>query len=383
MLRFIKRSDITDVKSHKEYLVATMYFNKIFSEKTYRLILVSAVISLPFLLTPSCSENQTAITTKDELIPEIFTEMTDLYQDGYNDKDVFDTDLKTTSDTTEPEDIQANNDTYIIGDTSEESDDYSPLDTEPDYKDITPDEEYKDIFQVDNEAGSDTEVITDTFFNICPENMANIEGKFCIDMFEARLEEFLNGEWVPRSPYITVGNSTVRAVPANNSYPQAYISGKEAETACKNSGKRLCTLSEWLTACKGPYNWTYPYGNQYEKDFCNDTYISGHHPLCDYFKLNPCDPSKLSYQQFNDPGINQMPDTISRGGEFGLCVSYYGVYDMHGNLHEWISDPNGTFKGGFYGDAKINGNGCNYTTTAHEFTYHDYSTGFRCCKDIN
>ena len=36
---------------------------------------------------------------------------------------------------------------------------------------------------------------------------------------------------------------------------------------------------------------------------------------------------------------------------------------------------------GFYADAKLNGPGCTYATTAHEFTYHDYSTGFRCCAD--
>ena len=39
------------------------------------------------------------------------------------------------------------------------------------------------------------------------------------------------------------------------------------------------------------------------------------------------------------------------------------------------------FRGGFYGDAEINGKGCLYVTSAHEPTYHDYSTGFRCCRD--
>ena len=29
----------------------------------------------------------------------------------------------------------------------------------------------------------------------------------------------------------------------------------------------------------------------------------------------------------------------------------------------------------------MNGDGCTYRTAAHEFTYHDYSTGFRCCAD--
>jgi len=242
-------------------------------------------------------------------------------------------------------------------------------------------EDLSEVEELSDTGLSDTD-ISDISNSPCPPDMANIDDKYCIDLFEGALQEFVNGEWIDRSPYLTVGNTTVRAIPARDRYPQAYISGKEAEIACNNSGKRLCNLEEWLHACQGPYGWIYPYGNQYETDFCNDTYITGHHPLCDYFKLNPCDPSLLNYQQFNDPGINQMPDTISKGGEFSNCISFYGVYDMHGNVHEWISDPKGTFKGGFYADAKINGKGCLYTTTAHEFTYHDYSTGFRCCKDI-
>ena len=53
---------------------------------------------------------------------------------------------------------------------------------------------------------------------------------------------------------------------------------------------------------------------------------------------------------------------------------------MVGNLHEWTSATNATFRGGYYLDTKINGEGCNYKTTAHGAKYRDYSTGFRCCK---
>jgi sulfatase modifying factor 1 len=83
----------------------------------------------------------------------------------------------------------------------------------------------------------------------------------------------------------------------------------------------------------------------------------------------------------NDPGINQQPDTVDPAGANPECVTAEGIFDMHGNLHEWIADPDGTFKGGFYADGSINGPGCTYATTAHAFDYHDYSTGFRCCAD--
>ena len=60
----------------------------------------------------------------------------------------------------------------------------------------------------------------------------------------------------------------------------------------------------------------------------------------------------------------------------------FGVFDMVGNVHEWVADPNGTFRGGYYLDTTLNGEGCNYRTDAHDATYHDYSTGFRCCADL-
>ena len=40
-------------------------------------------------------------------------------------------------------------------------------------------------------------------------------------------------------------------------------------------------------------------------------------------------------------------------------------------------------RGGYYLDTHINGEGCNYRTVAHPATYHDYSTGFRCCADAH
>jgi formylglycine-generating enzyme required for sulfatase activity len=83
----------------------------------------------------------------------------------------------------------------------------------------------------------------------------------------------------------------------------------------------------------------------------------------------------------NDPGINQQPSTVAKGGAFSTCVTADGLYDLHGNLHEWVADPSGIFRGGFYADGSTNGPGCLYKTTAHAPGYHDYSTGFRCCAD--
>jgi len=89
------------------------------------------------------------------------------------------------------------------------------------------------------------------------------------------------------------------------------------------------------------------------------------------------------WAKLNDPGLGQVDGALAKTGEHGDCVNGFGVFDMVGNLHEWVAtDPNaphGTFAGGYYLDTTINGDGCNYRTVAHAHDYHDYSTGFRCC----
>ena len=211
----------------------------------------------------------------------------------------------------------------------------------------------------------------------CPKGMAWVAQSFCIDRYEAWLEQREDDTWQASSPYDTVSGREVRAVVGAGEVPQGYISGDEAEAACAASGKRLCSSEEWLAACRGPDSWTYPYGDSYQSGACNDRY-SGGHPVVDYFGTTE---GVWDSEHMNDPGINQQPGTVARGGEYAACESAWGVFDLHGNLHEWVADEDGTFRGGFYADASINGAGCGYSTTAHSRTYHDYSTGFRCCAE--
>src|SRR6478735_6035986 len=93
----------------------------------------------------------------------------------------------------------------------------------------------------------------------CPSGMALVEDTFCIDRWEASLVEVgARGVTTPFSPYESVKGHTVRAVSKPNVVPQAYISRNEAEQACKASGKRLCTESEWVHVCKGRHPTTFP-----------------------------------------------------------------------------------------------------------------------------
>jgi len=198
----------------------------------------------------------------------------------------------------------------------------------------------------------------------CPTGMAHVDD-FCIDKWEAHLEDWSAFE-VPERGVAATAEGVV---------PQAYISGDVAASACTAAGKRLCTSDEWLRACQGPTGTTYPYGNVYDSAACNEGRAV--HPMEELFGEDV----NWMPEQMNDPLLNQLANSLDPTGANSACVSADSVYDLHGNLHEWVADTDGVFRGGFYVDAVINGAGCSYRTTAHGRSYHDYSTGFRCCGD--
>ncbi len=214
----------------------------------------------------------------------------------------------------------------------------------------------------------------------CPEGMAHVGG-YCMDRYEAYVVELdANDEEQPHSPYTPVDGLRVRAKVAAGVVPQGYISQVQAASACQNAGKRLCSASEFSLACRGPnHSASYPYGGTHRvRGKCNEG--KGSSVPIVFGQDAPYEKSLM-----NDPRLNQWPGGLAKTGEYAGSVSPYGVYDLVGNLHEWGAEvaPNGhgAFRGGFYGDAEINGSGCNYETTAHAVAYHDYSTGFRCCQD--
>ncbi len=204
----------------------------------------------------------------------------------------------------------------------------------------------------------------------CPSNMALV-GKTCVDKYEGSLVEITSNGEVPFSAHMPPNGHAVKAKSVAGVTPQAHISMVEAQKACKASGKRLCHANEWKTACKGPEQTRYPYGNERIPGACVDT-----------GRTSPVQTLKggvYNHTAMNDPALNQLANTVEATGATATCTNGYGVADMVGNVHEWADD--GSFHGGYYLDTKINGEGCSYKTSAHNSTYYDYSTGFRCCAD--
>jgi hypothetical protein len=209
----------------------------------------------------------------------------------------------------------------------------------------------------------------------CPAGMAPIVGRpACIDRWEAHVVEVLeDGSGHSWSPFFNPAGLKVRAKSAPGAVPQGYISQNQAAQACTEAGKRLCADDEWVAACRGSKNSQYPYGKDEKLGTCNDR--RDQHPAVEYLE------STDAFAKLEHPCINQVPNSVLLTGAKTECTTPEGVFDMVGNLHEWTADRNGTFRGGYYVETKLNGRGCDYVTTRHNTAYWDYSIGFRCCSD--
>jgi hypothetical protein len=159
----------------------------------------------------------------------------------------------------------------------------------------------------------------------CPDEMVLIPehddlSSFCIDRFE----------------YPNVRGSK----------SQFGVSFLAAGRFCASSGKRLCYEDEWTEACRGVSRTAFPYGNKHVKDKCNTDGNS----------------------------------VLSVGGEYGECVSDYHIYDLTGNLWEWVIEKrtgNGVLRGGSFMDPGVSG--CSTRTIGENVKINIGSAGFRCC----
>jgi formylglycine-generating enzyme required for sulfatase activity len=157
--------------------------------------------------------------------------------------------------------------------------------------------------------------------------------------------------------------------------PNGYLRGTMARAACEAAGKRLCSGAEWELACRGEQERPYPYGPSYEQGRCN-VFREAHPSAALHGDAS---------RHHQDPRLNLVQGSggplLRRTGATPECRSQWGtdaVYDMVGNLDEWIDDPGGTFMGGFF--SRGTREGCASRVGAHPVEYFDYSLGVRCCR---
>ena len=243
----------------------------------------------------------------------------------------------------------------------------------------------------------------------CSPEMARVRS-FCIDRWEIRTVDAATGEplspFYPPSPKLaasvrdtwlceqsTLGAPAARAFPLPElssfqrehsfepravsepeAVPQAYLSYNLAKRACENAHKRLCSKEEWLTACRGQKGTQFPYGDSFRAGRCNvHRPIHPGHVLHASSSLGLLDPRLNLVEEGEDPLLRATGTTLDCASEW----SGEKIYDMVGNLDEWVEDK--MFLGGFY--ARSTTKGCDAQVSSHAEIYFDYSTGTRCCAD--
>ena len=174
----------------------------------------------------------------------------------------------------------------------------------------------------------------------------------------------------PKNPTRNLWEGT--AIPESlTDRPVVNVDWADADAYCKWAGRRLPTEAEWEKAAKGNHDWRFPWGN-----------------------VEPT----TKHLNYNQQWIGEK--TLMPVGSYEAGKSPYGIYDMAGNVWEWVNDwydahyyeksPAKNARGPEQGTKKvIRGAGWqNETPTVRIFTrvesdptVRNESTGFRCAMN--
>jgi sulfatase modifying factor 1 len=153
--------------------------------------------------------------------------------------------------------------------------------------------------------------------------------------------------------------------------PLVMKSYRSAEDWCGKRGKRVCAEREWELACEGPAHLPLSYGWAVNTALCNSNKA-----------WKPVD-----FAKFDGPRDLALKEAAklwqgAPSGRYPSCVSAFGIYDLNGNVEEWVAAREsrewpGALMGGFWAKPWT---GCRGTNDAHQPTFAFYETGFRCCK---
>ena len=140
-----------------------------------------------------------------------------------------------------------------------------------------------------------------------PEHKVHVDA-FSMDVYEVTVGQyaaFLQAKGIdPPSDWKTMNQS------AHQKRPIANVDSTDASAYCKWAGKRLPTEAEWEKAARGTDGRIYPWGN------------------------DPPTPLHANFgkTEWSNHGV------LAPVGSFESGKSPYGIYDMAGNVWEWVSD---------------------------------------------
>jgi hypothetical protein len=153
--------------------------------------------------------------------------------------------------------------------------------------------------------------------------------------------------------------------------PLVMQSYNSASRFCAERHKRLCTEQEWELACEGPEHLGWVYGWAVDSKLCNSN--KG-------WRTVDFEAFGKSRQDALEESERLWQGSVS--GRYKTCVSSFGIFDLTGNVEEWVASRAerrwpGALMGGFWAKPWT---GCRGTNDAHEPGFAFYETGFRCCK---
>lgn len=232
----------------------------------------------------------------------------------------------------------------------------------------------------------------------CPDDMVYVDTTFCPDLERDCLDleydkinhlpichEFRRQQYECRVRQRRISFCIDRYEYPNRKGARAtrMLDWYQAQATCESEGKRLCWASEWTAACEGLDHTPFPYGWKRDHDKCN----------MDNFYIEPKKfaPNGQFYFYARDPDIRAQElgrlDQSIPSGSMDECRSGFGVYDMTGNVDEWVTSDIAPreasqwagLKGGAWGHVRSQ---CRPTTFSHQPGFSYYFVGFRCCSDV-
>lgn len=184
-------------------------------------------------------------------------------------------------------------------------------------------------------------------FSIMATEVAVSQFKLCVESRACREETF-----DPKCNYSAKDKAA---------HPMNCVSFTGAEQYCASVGGRICEESEWLAACRGSDDRAFPYGEAFDLAACNA-------------------------HSRDRPAQGRASGTTPVGALDDCQGGLDGLYDLSGNVHEWVGPCKGDyckFRGGaFLSNEPIERfAGCRGVCAGNQRTFTSGTVGFRCCRD--